>query len=87
MYIHLGEDTLVKGDDIIGIFDLDNTTVMKSTREYLKKASNEKRVINVSYDLPKSFVVSAEDEYRVYISVLSSATISSRAKNRLRRFE
>ena len=87
MYIHLGEDTLVKGDDIIGIFDLDNTTVMKSTREYLKKASKEKRVINVSYDLPKSFVVSAEDGYRVYISVRSSATISSRAKNKLRRFE
>ena len=59
----------------------------KEAREYLKKASKEKRVINVSYDLPKSFVVSAEDEYRVYISVLSSATISSRAKNRLRRFE
>ena len=39
MYVHLGEDTLLKGDDIIGIFDLDNTTVMKSTREYLKKAS------------------------------------------------
>ena len=87
MYVHLGEDTLLKGDDIIGIFDLDNTTVMKSTREYLKKASKEKRVINVSYDLPKSFIVSAEDTYRVYISLLSSATISSRAKNKSRRFE
>ena len=69
------------------IFDMDNTTVMKSTREYLKKASKEKRVINVSYDLPKSFIVSAEDTYRVYISLLSSATISSRAKNKSRRFE
>ena len=80
MYIHLGEDTLVKSEDIIGIFDLDNTTVMKSTREYLKKASKQNRIINVSYDLAKSFIVSAENHYTVYISLLSSATISSRAK-------
>ena len=58
MYVHLGEDTLLKGDDIIGIFDLDNTTVMKSTREYLKKASKEKRVVNVSYDSQKILTVS-----------------------------
>ena len=82
MYIHLGEDTLIHGQDIIGIFDLDNTTVMKSSREYLKKANKEKRVINVSYDLPKSFIVSAENDYTVYISLLSAATISSRAKNK-----
>ncbi|MBR2590817.1 MAG: DUF370 domain-containing protein [Clostridia bacterium] len=87
MYIHLGEDTLVKSDNIIGIFDLDTATVMKSSREYLKKATKEKRIINVSYDLPKSFIVSAEDDYRVYISLLSPATISSRAKNKSRRFE
>ena len=73
MYIHLGEDTLVKGDDIIGIFDLDNTTVMKSTREYLKKASKEKRVINVSYDLPKSFVVMKDKT--VYLSPFNVSTI------------
>lgn len=80
MYIHLGEDTLVKSDDIIGIFDLDNATVMKSTREYLKKATKNKKVVNVSYDLPKSFIVSAENDYTVYISLLSSATIASRSK-------
>lgn len=78
MYIHLGEDTLIRENDIIGIFDLDNATVMKSSREYLKKATKEKRIVNVSYDLPKSFIVSAENDYTVYISLLSSATISSR---------
>lgn len=82
MYVHLGENTLIKGDDIIGIFDLDNTTVMKSTREYLKKASKEKRVINVSYDLPKSFIVSSEEKYKVYISLLNAGTIASRVKNK-----
>ena len=27
MYVHLGVDSVVKEDDIIGIFDLDSTTV------------------------------------------------------------
>ena len=80
MYLHLGEDTLIRSDEIIGIFDMDNTTVMKSTREYLKNASRKKRIINVSYDLPKSFIVSAENDYTVYISLLSTATISARTK-------
>ena len=81
MYVHLGENTVINGDDIIGIFDLDNTTVMKSTREYLKKASKNKKVINVSYELPKSFTVTAENDYSVYISLLNVQTIAGRIRN------
>ncbi len=80
MYIHLGENTVINGEDIIGIFDLDNTTVMKSTREYLKNASKNKKVINVSYELPKSFTVTVEDGYSVYISLLNVQTIVRRVK-------
>ena len=29
MYLHLGNAVLVKTDEVIGIFDLDNTTVSK----------------------------------------------------------
>jgi hypothetical protein len=82
MYIHLGENTLVKSKDIIGIFDLDNATVMKSTRNYLKKATSENRIINVSYELPKSFTVTAENKYTVYISLLSPQTLYGRIKNK-----
>ena len=38
MYLHLGQDTVVTLDEIIGIFDLDTTTVSKSTRNYLTNA-------------------------------------------------
>ena len=81
MYVHLGENTVINGDDIIGIFDLDNTTVMKSTREYLKNASKNKKVINVSYELPKSFTITAKDDYNVYISLLNVQTIARRIRN------
>ncbi len=80
MYLHLGEETVVRDKNIIGIFDLDNTTVMKSTRNYLKKATEEKRVMTVSYELPKSFIVTDENEYSVYISQLMPSTLEKRIK-------
>ena len=33
MYLNIGQDTVIIDKDILGIFDLDNTTVSKSTRE------------------------------------------------------
>lgn len=82
MYLHLGQSTLVKTKDIIGIFDLDTATVAKPTRDFLAKAEKEGRVINVTFELPKSFIVCKEDDkIKVYISQLSSATLLKRAGN------
>lgn len=84
MYLHLGQDTVVSDSDVLGIFDLDTSTVSKSTRDYLSVAEKEKRVINVSFELPKSFVVCAdkkEGKVRVYISPISSSTLKKRMKN------
>ena len=83
MYLHLGEDTIVKTKDIIGIFDLDTTTVMKASRTFINKAEKEKRTVTVSFELPKSFVVckgKEEKENTVYISQLSSTTLETRSK-------
>ena len=83
MYLHLGEDTIVKTKDIIGIFDLDTTTVMKASRTFINKAEKEKRTVTVSFELPKSFVVckgKEEKENTVYISQLSSTTLEDRSK-------
>ena len=60
MYLHLGGDKVVKTKDIIGIFDMDTSTVSKNTREYLKKSEKSGDVVTVSYDLPKSFIVVQE---------------------------
>ena len=81
MYMHLGENTVVKLDEIIGIFDIDNTTVSKSTRDFLNLSEKRKEVINVSYELPKSFIVCSnkKKEKRVYISQISSTTLNKRS--------
>lgn len=82
MYLHLGQDTVVTFDDIIGIFDLDTATIGKATRDYLKKAEDKGEVVNVSYELPKSFVVCADPEKKngkiIYISQISSSTLLKR---------
>ncbi len=59
MYLHLGQDTLVNTKDIIGVFDLDTSTVSRDTRAYLTGAEKAGKVVNVSMELPKSFVVTA----------------------------
>ena len=48
MFIHLGQETVVNEKEIIGIFDLESTTVSKRTRDYLNKAEKRGEVINVS---------------------------------------
>lgn len=77
MYLHIGEDTLVRDKDIIGIFDMDNSTVNKATRDYLKKAEKDKKVIYVNYDLPKCFVVTDKN---VFVSPINTGTLNKRAK-------
>ena len=80
MYLHVGQDIVVPFKDIIGIFDIENTTTSKFTRSFLADAEKGKRVVNVSDDLPKAFVVCVESDgsETVYISQISAATLRKR---------
>lgn len=79
MYLHLGNDFVVKKSDIVGIFDIENTTTGKNTGYLLERAQKEGNVINVSYEMPKSFVVSMENgREKVYICQMSAATLKKR---------
>lgn len=81
MYIHLGQDTVVKQEEIIGIFDMDTATVAKSTRDFLSRAEKEGKIINITYDLPKSFIVCKKNNKKIiYISQISTSTLEKRAK-------
>ena len=81
MYLHLGNDIIVNMNSVIGIFDMDNTTVSYQTRDFLANAQKNGRVIDTTEDLPKSFVVAREKgEVNVYISSLASRTLLKRVK-------
>ena len=81
MYLHLGQETLVNTKNIIGVFDLDTTTLSHKTREFLARAQREKQVVNVSEELPKSFVVTQEKTQTVYITQMAPATLKKRLEN------
>ena len=79
-YLHIGQNVMLEEKRIIGLFDLDNTTVSKKSRDFLNKAQKEKRVIYEGFELPKSFLVcsSKKSENKVYLSVLNSTTLQKR---------
>ncbi len=79
MFLHLGEDTVIRDGGVIGIFDMDTSTVNKATRDYLAQAERNGRVKYVNYDLPKSFIVTDDG---IYISPINTSTLNKRAKNK-----
>ncbi len=80
MYLSIGNDMAVRDRSIIGIFDLDNTSTSKRTREFLEKSEQEGQVVPCD-DLPKSFVLTSEYGFnRVHLTALASATLEKRLK-------
>ena len=80
MYLSISNDMAVRDRSIIGIFDLDNTSTSKRTREFLEKSEREGQVVPCD-DLPKSFVLTSEYGFnRVHLTALASATLEKRLK-------
>lgn len=80
MYLHLGQDVLVSHRAVIGIFDLDTTTTTQNTRDFLASCEKNKKIRNISENLPKSFVLCGnKKENSVYISPLSTSTLLRRS--------
>ena len=85
MYLHLGQSVVVPYRDVIGIFDMDNASWAYKTREFLDMAEAEGRLIWVCDDLPRSFIVTdnGSENWQVYVSQLSSATLLGRAEKNI----
>ena len=83
MYLHLGNDVAVRKDEIIAIFDLDNTSQSVITRKYLSSAEKAGRVVNAAgEELPKSFVVCSRNGVQtVYLCQLNSSTLNRRSES------
>lgn len=87
MYLYIGGDKVVDRRDIVGVFDIENSTVSGITREYLINMEKEGRVISVKEDMPKSFIVTAgKGGVHVYISSLSPMTLKKRFEEEEREF-
>ena len=79
MYIHLGRDYVLNDRDIIGIFNLETTTITPRGREFLNYAQKIGAVVSLSDELPQSYVL-ADVVDTVYLSELSPAAMRRRAE-------
>lgn len=78
VYLHIGNNYSVDVREIIGIFDMDNTTVTSYTKKLLDIAEKNKKIFLATYELPKTFILTND---KVYISQLSASTLKKRLKN------
>lgn len=81
MYLHLGNDIVVKDEDIIGVFDIENTSISRHTKDFLAASEKNGRVVNVSLEMPKSYIVCLDEEgtETVFVSQISASTLRKRA--------
>ncbi len=81
MYLHLGLDKVVRLDEVVGIFDMEKSTISKFSRQFLADAEKGGRIVNVAQDLPKSYIVCVDKDKNetVYISQISPSTLRRRA--------
>lgn len=77
MYLFLGGDISVRSDEVVGIFDIEECSVSRITADYLNACQKKGKIVSVSEDMPKSFIVT---ESRTYISNVSHSTICKRNK-------
>ena len=84
MYLYLGQNRVVPKAEVLGVFDLDNCTSSRITRDYLTRAEKRGRVEDAAAGaLPKSFVLCAAERRlhaptRVYLAQPNPATLLKR---------
>ena len=80
MYIHLGRDYVLNDRDIIGIFNLETTTITPRGREFLNYAQKNGAVVSLSEELPQCYVLAEAPVDTVYLSELSSTAMKKRTE-------
>ncbi len=80
IYLNVGSGKIIREKDIIGIFDMDTSTVSPITRKLLSEADKQKRTETPSYEIPKSFVIYRAENgvTKVCFSQFSSASLFGR---------
>lgn len=79
MYLSIGGRFVVRRRDIVAVFDMDNATYSRISRDALSLAEKRGEVINAAEDIPRTFIVCEEGgKRRVYLSGLSGSALKRR---------
>ena len=82
IYLNVGAGKSLREKDIIGIFDMDTSTVSPITRKLLSEADRARLTESPSYEIPKSFILyrAESGEMKVCFSQFSSASLLGRTE-------
>ncbi|MBO1265654.1 MAG: DUF370 domain-containing protein [Clostridia bacterium] len=84
MFLHLGENVVIPMKDVIGIFDVESSMYSSDTSQFLRLAEEDGFVERITDEKPKSIIVAEiEKKSIIYLSPISSKTLSKRTKLRL----
>lgn len=88
IFLHIGNNQMVREKRIIGIFDMDTATVSPITRDYLRTKDQQGMLRNTKEEIPKSLVlverepkkrkVKKKKDYILYMTPLSPRAICGR---------
>jgi len=68
MFVHITKEKFIRQKDIIGVFDLDTSTVSNVTKSFLSRADKNNKTVGIN-TLPKSFVLTGDKkDYKIYFS-------------------
>lgn len=82
MYLHIGNKKSVRGDRIIGIFDLDTATVSGISKDFINRKQREGLVEYDDSDLPRSFVLYDDaGKFKIKLSRISSVGLKVRSED------
>ncbi len=77
LFLSVSQGISVDTDSIIGIFDMDTSTMSPSTRSFLRASQSKNSLVSDVRDIPKSFVVTKD---KTYLSQLASQTLGERTQ-------
>ena len=81
MFLHIGEGKIIKKKDVIGVFDLETTSVSKKTRDFLRVHDKKGDIEYISDEIPKTYVIcNSQKDKKVYMTQISSNTLHKRAE-------
>ncbi len=77
LFLSVSQNISVDTESIIGIFDMDTSTVSPETRSFLRALQADEKLVSDVRDIPKSFVVTKSN---TYLSQLASQTLGERTQ-------
>ncbi len=81
MYLHVGNEVILNEKDVVGVFDIENASISKFTKEFLSRSQKAGEVVTVTGDIPKSLVVwERNGERKLFLSQLAPATLRKRQR-------